>query len=55
MYTLGACGHIKGKGICNLKASLYASSRVMSKLLSATVCAFAVYSVDKDTLGNRVV
>ena len=56
--TLGACGHIKGKGILfksiNVCTYLYSVTCNVLKLLSATVGTLVIDIVDKEALGNRV-
>ena len=54
--TLGACGHIKGKGILfkSINVCTYLYTCNVLKLLSATVGTLVIDIVDKEALGNRV-
>ena len=54
--TLGACGHIKGKGILfkSINVCTYLYTCNVLKLLSATVGTLVIDIVDKEAFGNRV-
>ena len=54
--TLGACGHIKSKGILfkSINVCTYLYTCNVLKLLSATVGTLVIDIVDKEALGNRV-